>query len=143
QYLATGDAWDAIVGSSQWPEFLSAYLRYRDATHTGASMQLQGTQAPTLELARLARRLAADAGSAPNGAAYALTGSQNMDYRGMFMDGEVVVLFAGAESLVALLDLLFLEGNTTWLADRASLDRLLPPQSELKRRFARLGKDAM
>ena len=143
QYVATGAAWDAIVGSALWPEFASAYLRYRSATYTGADMALQDTQAPTLELARIARRLAADAGVAPRGAAYALVGSQNMDYRGMFMDGEVVVLFAGPESLVALLDLMFVEGNTTWLADRSALDRMLPPPSELKRRLARLTKDAM
>ena len=122
---------------------MSAYLRYRDATYTGTAMPLDGAQSPTLELARIARRLAVSAGDAPGGAAYALTGSQNMDYRGMFMDGEIVVLFAGAESLVALLDLLFVEGNTTWIEDRSSLDRMLPPPSELKRRLARLGKDAM
>lgn len=143
QYLATGDAWDAITASPLWPEFAAAYLRYRKATYTGSEMELDGAHAPTLELARIARRLAADAGIAPAGASYALVGSQNMDYRGMFMDGEVVVLFAGAESLVALIDLLFVEGNTTWLADRPSLHRLLPPPSELKRRLARLTKDAM
>jgi hypothetical protein len=66
-----------------------------------------------------------------------------MDYRGMFMDGEVGLLFGGTESLVPLVDLLFLEGTVTWLDDVQALDRLLPPPSELHRRLARLVKDGL
>jgi hypothetical protein len=61
----------------------------------------------------------------------------------MFMDGEVGVLLSGPESLVPLVDLLFLEGTVTWVEDQATLDRLLPPRGELMRRLARVIKDAV
>jgi hypothetical protein len=74
---------------------------------------------------------------------YAFVGSQNQDYRGMFMDGEVAMVFSGSEALIPLVDLAFLEGTVTWLQDRATLNRLLPPPSEYMRRVARVGKDGM
>ena len=70
-------------------------------------------------------------------------GSQNQDYRGMFMDGEVGVLFTGAESVVPLMDLVFMVGTVTWVDDQATLDRLLPPVGELRRRIARIAKDGV
>jgi len=73
----------------------------------------------------------------------AFVGSQNQDYRGIFMDGEVAMVFSGAEALVPLVDLLFLEGTVTWLYNRATLDRLLPPPSEYLRRLVRVGKDGL
>jgi hypothetical protein len=94
-------------------------------------------------LARIARTVFVEVNGIPEVASYALVGSQNMDYRGMFMDGELGLLFGGADSLVPLLDLLFLEGTVTWLDNQQTLDRLLPPPSELQRRLGRLAKDAM
>ena len=144
QYLATGALWDAIAHSPEWPQFMAAYLRYRAATYAmepgGEAVEAHGFPG---ELGRIASRVYAPAAAGARAASYALVGSQNMDYRGMFMDGEVDVLFGGAESLVPLLDLLFLEGTVTWVEDQATLDLLLPPPSELKRRLARVAKDAM
>jgi hypothetical protein len=144
QYLATAELWDAIFSSPEWSQFMSTYLQYRQATHAIGNTGETGTaQAFPDELARIARRVFGEIGEVPRAASYALVGSQNMDYRGMFMDGELGVLFCGSDSLVPLLDLLFLEGTVTWLDDQHSLDRLLPPPSELQRRLGRLAKDAM
>ncbi|MBR9990441.1 MAG: hypothetical protein KFH98_11840 [Gemmatimonadetes bacterium] len=144
QYVATADLWDAIFDSPEWPQFMATYLQYRQATHDiGDAGEAGGAKDFPDELARIARRVFGAANQPGRGAGYALVGSQNMDYRGMFMDGEVTVMFGGADSLIPLLDLLFLEGTVTWLNDRQDLDRLLPPPSELQRRLARLAKDAM
>lgn len=59
------------------------------------------------------------------------------------MDGEVDLLFTGAESLVPLVDLIFIEGTATWLTDQASLDRLLPPPGAYIRRWGRVAKDQL
>ena len=61
----------------------------------------------------------------------------------MFMDGEAGVLFTGPESLVPLIDLVFMMGTVTWVEDQTTLDRLLPPVGEFQRRIARVTKDAL
>ena len=61
----------------------------------------------------------------------------------MFMDGEAGLFFTGAPALVPLIDLVFLEGTVTWIANDAELDRLLPPPGELGRRIARSTKDGI
>ena len=143
QYLATADVWNSLAGRPQWSAFISTYVKYRKATYLVRAAG-DDTSAAVLaaELTRSARSLFPSDG-APRGASYAIVGSQNMDYRGMFMDGEVGLLFSGTESLVPLVDLLFLEGTVTWLDDVQALDRLLPPPSELHRRLARLVKDGL
>lgn len=68
---------------------------------------------------------------------YLMIGSQNMDYRGMTMDGEVMTLVSSRHSLAAVIDLFFISGLTTWVDDRETLDELLPPASGWKRSFGR------
>ncbi|MCH7876279.1 MAG: hypothetical protein IH965_13400 [Gemmatimonadetes bacterium] len=142
QFLATGELWDAIAASPEWPRFMATYLRYREATHA-LGEEPADAHGFSEELARIAERVFAETRNRPRVATYALLGSQNQDYRGMFMDGEVALLFSGFASLVPLLDLAFLEGTVTWVEDQQMLDRLLPPVGELGRRFARVMKDAL
>jgi hypothetical protein len=59
------------------------------------------------------------------------------------MDGEAAVVFTGATSLVPLVDLVFMVGTVTWVDDQATLDSLLPPVGELRRRIARIAKDGV
>ncbi|MBI2402458.1 MAG: hypothetical protein HYV20_06945 [Gemmatimonadetes bacterium] len=142
QFWATKEFWDAIATSPEWPLFMSTYLRYREATYS-IEAEYADARRFTEDLERIAKRIFAPARGTARAAGYAIAGSQNQDYRGMFMDGEVGVLFSGAESLVPLVDLLFLEGTVTWVDDQETLDRLLPPVSELMRRLARVIKDAV
>lgn len=142
QFFATKELWETIAASPEWPLFMSTYLRYRAATYS-ADAEYAEAQRFSAELERIAERILAPARGTTRAASYAIVGSQNQDYRGMFMDGEIGVLFSGAESLVPLVDLLFLEGIVTWVDDQETLDRLLPPASELMRRLARVIKDAV
>jgi len=142
QFWATKEFWDAIATSPEWPMFMSTYLRYREATYS-IEAEYADARGFTADLERLAERIFAPVRGTARAAGYAIVGSQNQDYRGMFMDGEIGVLFSGPESLVPLLDLVFMEGTVTWVDDQATLDRLLPPGSELKRRLARAIKDAL
>jgi phosphatidylserine/phosphatidylglycerophosphate/cardiolipin synthase-like enzyme len=142
QFLATGEFWHAITASPEWPRFMATYLRYRRATYSPTERYAAARDLPDT-LDQIARRLILAARTTPRAASFAFLGSQNQDYRGMFMDGEVSVLFTGATSLVPLVDLVFMVGTVTWIDDQATLDRLLPPVGELQRRIARITKDGV
>lgn len=65
---------------------------------------------------------------------YFLTvGSQNQDYRGTIMDGEVASVVSGQYALVGLVDLFFTAGLTTWVDNIEELDELLPPERGWRR----------
>jgi hypothetical protein len=142
QFLATGPFWRGIMASPAWPDFMAVYLRYRAATYSPQGTDLTAARlADSLE--QIAERLLAPVRDTPRAASFAVLGSQNQDPRGMFMDGEVGVLFTGAQSLVPLIDLVFMVGTVTWIDDQATLDRLIPRVSELRRRIARIAKDGV
>jgi hypothetical protein len=142
QFLATGEFWRAITASPEWPRLMAAYLRYRRATYSPAGGYVEASGLLD-SLEEIAHQVVAHVGDTPRAASFAMAGSQNQDYRGMFMDGEVGVIFTGAESLVPLIDLVFMIGTVTWVDDQATLDRLLPPVGEFRRRVARLAKDGV
>ena len=141
QFHATREYWEAIGNAPEWPLFMSTYLRYREATYSVEGESSDATRLVT-ELATIAERIFAHTRNT-RGLSYALAGSQNQDYRGMFMDGEVGVLFSGPSSLLPLVDLVFMEGTVTWVDDQLTLDRLLPPPTELQRRLGRVAKDGV
>jgi hypothetical protein len=142
QFFATREFWNAIAHSPEWPAFMSTYLRYREATYSTGSEADTATRFPA-ELERIAKRMLPPGEDRARAHAYAVVGSQNQDYRGIFMDGEVAIMFSDHEALVPLLDLVFLEGTVDWVDDQQTLDRLLPPPGELARRLARAAKDAL
>ena len=71
---------------------------------------------------------------------YFTVGSTNMDYRSMVMDGEVMVLLGGWQSLYGFMDFLLLPGLCEWLETTEELDALLPPPSGMTRALAGLMK---
>ena len=142
QFLATYDLWRAISASPEWPRFMSTYLRYREATYSPEGVNAQARELSD-SLEQIAERVLAPARSSRRSASFAIVGSQNQDYRGMFMDGEAGVVFTGPESLVPLIDLVFMVGTVTWVDDQTTLDQLLPPVGEFQRRVSRAAKDAL
>ena len=68
---------------------------------------------------------------------YLTVGSQNQDYRGMIMDGEAACVVAGYDSLVALLDVFFMSGLTTWVEDLDTLETHLPAQKGWRKLLGR------
>jgi hypothetical protein len=144
QFFANRAAWDALAVAPEWPEFMRLYLAYRRTTLYVAGEYREARVFPD-RLEAVARRMYARmlTAAGPGAALYAIVGSQNQDYRGMFMDGEVGVLLTGPESLVVLADLVFMDGAVVWLDDRATIDRLLGRPGEFERRVARLAKDAV
>lgn len=142
QFMATRESWRAISSSPEWPSFMAAYLRYREASYVPDLESDKATEFAD-SLVQIAERLLARIRSEPRAATFAMVGSQNQDYRGMFMDGEIDVLLTGPESLVPMLDIVFMIGTVTWIDDQATLDRLLPPVGEFMRRIGRVAKDGV
>jgi hypothetical protein len=71
---------------------------------------------------------------------YATVGSTNMDYRSMVMDGEVMVVLGGWQSLFGFLDFMLLPGLCEWPDTTEELDALLPPPGGVTRSLAGLMK---
>jgi hypothetical protein len=145
QFLATPEFLSVVAREREGidlKQFKGAYFRYRGETEIPENSAAAAAALRT-QLGQIAERIYERVRNVPGAAGYAIVGSQNQDYRGIFMDGEVAVVFSGPESLVPLLDLRFLEGTATWLTDRAQLDSLLPPPSEYLRRLARILKDGL
>jgi hypothetical protein len=66
-----------------------------------------------------------------------------MDYRGKFMDGEVSVIVAGEDALIAYLDFASIMAKTTWIESIEHLDELLPESKGRARWFSRFIKNAL
>ena len=70
-------------------------------------------------------------------------GSQNQDYRGKIMDGEVLFVTSGLRAGVAFLDMMELMLVSTWIDDLETLDKLMPPYTGFKYKFSRYIKLAL
>jgi hypothetical protein len=69
---------------------------------------------------------------------YFSLGSQNHDWRGIMLDGEVSVIVSGFQGSAGLVDLFYLMARSTWIETDADIDRLVPPPHGLLARLAHL-----
>jgi hypothetical protein len=76
-------------------------------------------------------------------ASYLTVGSQNMDYRGMMMDGEVLYVTSGLGVFPAFPDFLTILGSCTWVDDLQALHDRIPEYSEWQRQVGRYIKYAL
>ncbi len=74
---------------------------------------------------------------------YLTIGSQNQDYRGKIMDGEVLFVTSGLRAAVAFLDLIELLLISTWVEDLQTLDEMMPAFSGFKAKLSRYIKLAL
>lgn len=69
---------------------------------------------------------------------YLCVGSQNQDYRGMFLDGEVAFVTSGWESVWGLLDFVLILGMSDWVDDVEGVERHLGRYSWWQRHIGRI-----
>ena len=74
---------------------------------------------------------------------YLLTGSQNQDYRGKIMDGEVTFVVSHMGAILGYIDFVSLMGQTTWVETAEEMEPLLPTQSDRWRRIGRFIRNAL
>jgi hypothetical protein len=73
---------------------------------------------------------------------YFAVGNQNMDPRGLALDGEATIVTSGFQGIAGLVDTYFLMGRTTWVDDVAELDRFIAPKGGFWRFLARVARPA-
>lgn len=140
-FLAS-QALSRLVGRDGWEEVFRSYLNYRAkllVTEYG-DVDLEKTPAGLRSAIRevMGSFWQSLSDEEQHHFLYYLTiGSQNQDFRGKIMDGEVDLVVSGYRSIFALIDLFFMSGFVNWVEDAEGLDELLPPESGWKRRFGR------
>ena len=68
---------------------------------------------------------------------YFSVGTQNMDPRGILLDGEATLVVSGLQAAVGLADLYYLMARSTWITEQRELDALIPPAGWFTRWLAR------
>jgi phosphatidylserine/phosphatidylglycerophosphate/cardiolipin synthase-like enzyme len=74
---------------------------------------------------------------------YFSVGSQNQDPRGLMLDGEASVIVSGLHAAAGLVDLYYVMARSTWVRDKAELDRLVPAPGGITRMIARLIRNTL
>ncbi|NOR13302.1 MAG: hypothetical protein GQ545_08620 [Candidatus Aminicenantes bacterium] len=134
QFFASKSAME-ILSLKEWVPVLKRYFEERIRQTTGHALETEGITPDIL-------REREDADS-PNlieafeqtlspkerdAATFFFTlGSHNQDRRSMFLDGEVLVGVAGYDSLIAMMDMVFLLHASVWPKDFAEFSKYLPP----------------
>ena len=140
-FFASGEM-QKFLAWQGWDDVMRYYLQLRATFTAGEDVYVDVRDVPE-ELQEAASKLidsywdALTAEQKQQVIYYLMVGSQNQDYRGMIMDGEVAAVISGEYSLVGLIDLFFMTGLTTWVDDVEALDELLPPESGWRRWIGR------
>jgi hypothetical protein len=147
-FLASGTAWDALITRPELADVVHEYIGYLasqaykkgDTSHSPDVRDFPEKLAENWS--KLIVALLEDLTPAQReDLVYFFTvGSTNMDYRSMVMDGEVMVVTGGWQSLYGFLDFLLLPGLCEWVETTDQLDELLPPPSGMTRGLAGLMK---
>jgi hypothetical protein len=128
-----------ILGLREWRPALKRYFEERIRQTTGRPLESAGLT-PGLLLARedpsgptlieaFERTLTP---AEKETALFFLTlGSHNQDRRSMFLDGEALVAVAGIDSVIALMDLIFLLHSSVWPKDFAEFKKYLPESTDV------------
>ncbi|MCK5619981.1 MAG: hypothetical protein KAJ17_11295, partial [Candidatus Krumholzibacteria bacterium] len=148
QFFASGEALESLITMEEWKPVVVAYFQAR-----AKQLQVRGTYVDAKELRQMLSDSAEPLGEKWRSQTpaeiqekaffYLTVGSHNMDYRGKFMDGEVLVLVAGSSALLAYLDFAGIMGKTVWVDTVEELNKLLPAQSSRTRGLSRFIKNAL
>ena len=147
-FFASGVAWDELHARPELADVLREYIVYL-ARQTGGGSD--GDKQPDVRdvpvrlqaawfvlITNMVRDLTPE--QLEKLVYYFTVGSTNMDYRSMVMDGEVMVLVGGMQSLFGFLDFILVPGLCEWIETTEDLDALLPPPSGFVRGLAGLMK---
>ncbi len=148
QFFASGEAIDGIVSVEGWRELILDYFVAR-AEQTGHRDHYVDSKALRAELSDNAGQVttAVVEANTPDEidkmVLYLTAGSQNQNYRGKFMDGEVLCVVGRRGAMLAYLDFLGIMTTTTWVESVEELDELMPSYGGFKAWLGRWLKDAL
>ena len=147
-FFASGTAWQKLLTRPELAGVVRGHLKYLalQASLSDSNDQHPNVKTMPDELVSswhsLIKGLVADlSGKEREELIYFFTvGSTNMDYRSMVMDGEVMVLVGGWQSLYGFMDFLLLPGLCEWVETTEELNSLLPAAGSITRALAGFSK---
>ena len=142
-FFVTAGTWRRLSVLPEWGPVLRQYFMYL-ARSVGDPRARQEIRSAPPEMIRafhglaqaLARSITREEAEAS--ITYFTVGSTNMNYRSMYLDGEVQITTTGWNTLPGLVDFFLLVGLTEWPETQEELDRLLPPPGGMTKSMARL-----
>jgi hypothetical protein len=147
-FFASGTAWQKMLVRPELAAVFRGHLRYLagQASVGDTTSHMSDVRAVPEELAAswmaLIKGLLEDLSPQERDELiyYLTVGSTNMDYRSMVMDGEVMVVVGGWQSLFGFMDFMLLPGLCEWVETTEELDALLPPPGGMIRAMAGFSK---
>jgi hypothetical protein len=142
-FFVSETVWSRLSTLPRWGPVLREYFKYLARSQGDPRARREARAAPP-ELVGAYHGLvqALDSALTPaesaKSIAYFTIGSTNMNYRSMYLDGEVQITTTGWNTLPGVVDFFLLVGLSTWPETQEELDKLLPPPSGMTRSLARL-----
>ena len=142
-FFISGQVWRRLAALPAWGPVLREYFKYLSQSEGRVQARGDLRSAPP-ELVRTFHLLVQALNSAltpeegQKSIAYFTIGSTNMNYRSMYLDGEVQITTTGWNTVPGLVDFFLLIGLTQWPDTQEELDQLLPPPGGRTRSIARL-----
>ena len=148
QFFSTEEVNRTLMPLAGWGPLFRDYIiaRAKQTAHEDRYISVKELRE---ELSRRTRRLVREwvetisAEDKERLAMFLTVGSQNQDYRGKIMDGEVLLVTSRLRAGVAFLDMMELMLVSTWIDDLETLDELMPPYKGFKYKFSRYIKLAL
>jgi hypothetical protein len=140
-FFASEVGWYKLVSRPEWGPVIEEYFAYLAAQSTGATEAPDVRSIPDGLIAALENLLknfhdALTPEERERLIHYFTVGSANMDYRSMVMDGEVMIILAGKQALIGIMDFLVIAGLCEWVETPEEVDELLPAPSGINRTTA-------
>ncbi|HKP29204.1 MAG TPA: hypothetical protein VJU15_07360, partial [Gemmatimonadales bacterium] len=142
-FFISAATWRRLAVLPEWGPVLRHYFMYlassdgdprnRREVHAAPPDMIRAFHALAQALSRTITREEAE-----GSITYFTVGSTNMNYRSMYLDGEVQITTTGWNTLPGLVDFFLLVGLTEWPETQAELDKLLPPPGGMTKSMARL-----
>jgi len=140
QFYASSEAWDTFFSLAAALDtggaFVTAWARQL-SNETAEPTEFQEAMAPYVEKVRESITGQMPEEELEKAIVYLGVGSQNMDYRGMYLDGEVTYISTHGGVLTGVLDLLHVIEVSDWVDDVDTLDEYMGSYGWITRHIAR------
>jgi hypothetical protein len=138
QLFVSGEAMRRVLADPQWFQVVVDYIRLRAReVATDSTWAAGGTLSPDLLAPVDSTLYAAPDSARARDVFYVTAGSHNQDDRSLLLDGEVLCLLAGPESLATLIDFFAIAARSHWITTPEELDTYVPRQCRNRVKIAR------
>jgi hypothetical protein len=138
QFFASGPGLTRALGAANWDSVFALYVTQRvQATREDPTQAGTGMMSPSLLAPVRSAVFDAPPESSAADVFYVTIGSHNQNDRSLLLDGEVLCLLAGPETLATVVDFAAIAGRSEWIDTTPQLDRAIPRHPRCDVKFAR------